>query len=93
MSDKITVKLPREIIELSELSLDGLEAKSLLIWVLELYSEGIISLSKSSSILGMKNDEFHEEFRKRRLNRVGGPQTEKEAEEDLEVARQLLSGS
>lgn len=93
MSDKITVNLPHELIELSGLDESRLKAKSLLIWVLELYSEGKLTLSKAAQLVGMKNDDFLEEFHSRRLKRIGEPQSPEEAESDLKVAQRLSQGS
>ncbi|MFQ5981627.1 MAG: UPF0175 family protein [Candidatus Heimdallarchaeota archaeon] len=93
MSDKITVNLPHELIELSGLDESRLEAKSLLIWVLELYSEGKLTLSKAAQLVGMKIDNFLEEFHSRRLKRKGEPQSPKEAENDFKVAQKLSQGS
>jgi len=44
-----------------------------LIWVLELYSEGKITLSKAANLVLMKVDKFLSEFQKRHLKHVGGP--------------------
>ncbi len=89
MTEEIKINLPRELIQLSGLSPELLEEKNLLIWVLELYSEGKITLSKAAQILKISTDKFLEEFYKRRLKRIGGPQSQEEAEEDLRIAQTL----
>ncbi|MFX1255607.1 MAG: UPF0175 family protein [Promethearchaeota archaeon] len=93
MAEKIIIKLPADLITLSGLSSEDIEEKSLLIWVLELYSEGKITLSKAANFVHMKNDEFLVEFYKRRLKRIGGPETVQGAQEDLKVARELIEGT
>ena len=50
--------------------------------MLEIYSEGKITLSKAANLLNMKIDEFLSEFHKRHLKHVGGPGTIEEAQED-----------
>lgn len=89
MVEKITIKLPADLLELTGLSSENLEEKSLLIWVLEIYSEGKITLSKAANLLNMKIDEFLSEFHKRHFKRIGGPESIKEAQEDFEVALNL----
>ena len=93
MSEEITVKLPPEVNKLAGLSPERLQAKSLLIWVLELYSEGKITLSKSAELLAIPTDEFLSEFYKRHLKRKGGPESLEDAEEDFEIAQKLNPGS
>ena len=93
MSEDITVKLPPEVIKLAGLSPELIQAKSLLIWVLELYSEGKITLSKSAELLAIPTDQFLSEFYKRHLKRKGGPESLEDAEEDFEIAQKLNPGS
>lgn len=93
MSEEITVKLPPEVIKLAGLSPELLQAKILLIWVLELYSEGKITLSKAAELLAIPMDEFLSEFYKRHLKRNGGPESLEDAEEDFEIAQKLNPGS
>ncbi|MFQ5821988.1 MAG: UPF0175 family protein [Candidatus Heimdallarchaeota archaeon] len=93
MNDGITVRLPPEVIELAGLSPELLQAKSLLIWVLELYSEGKVTLSKAAELLDIPTDQFLDEFYKRHLKRKGGPESLKDAEEDFEIAQKLNPGS
>ncbi len=83
MAEKIIVKLPMDILELSGLNSVNLEEKSVLIWVIELYSEGKVSLSRAAKLVGMNNDEFIKEFQRRKLKRIGGPESIEEAEEEL----------
>ena len=85
MAGKISIDLPSDLLKLTGLTSDRLEEKSLLIWVLELYSEGKISLSKAASLVNMKNDDFLNEFYERRLKRIGGPRDTIEAKEDFDV--------
>ena len=92
MSEDITVKLPPEVIKLAGLSPERIQAKSLLIWVLELYSEGKITLSKAAELVAIPTDEFLNEFYKRHLKRIGGPESLKAAEKDFENAQQLNPG-
>lgn len=89
MVEKITINLPADLLELTGLSSENLEEKSLLIWVLELYSGGKITLSKASNLLNMKIDDFLSEFYKRHLKHVGGPKSIKEAQEEVNVAQKL----
>jgi len=93
MNEGITVELPPELIKLSGLSPELLQVKNLLIWVLELYSEGKVTLSKAAELLSIPTDKFLEEFYKRRLKRVGGPQSIEEAEEDFGIAQRGNQGS
>ncbi|MBD3190656.1 MAG: hypothetical protein GF308_08425 [Candidatus Heimdallarchaeota archaeon] len=90
MAEKISIKLPSDLLELTGLNPDSLEKRSLLIWVLELYSEGKVSLSKAADLVNMKNDEFLTEFYKRHLKRIGGPKDKHEAEEDFEVIQKII---
>lgn len=83
MTQKINIKLPIDLLELTGLTYERLEEKSLLIWVLELYSEGKITLSKAANLLHMKIDKFLEEFRKRHLKHIAGPENVQEAESNL----------
>ncbi|MHA1910683.1 MAG: UPF0175 family protein [Candidatus Kariarchaeaceae archaeon] len=92
MAGKISIKLPFDLLELTGLTSDSLEEKSLLIWVLELYSEGKISLSKAANLVDMKNDEFLNEFYERRLKRAAGPKNIHEAEEDYNVIQKIVEG-
>ena len=54
MTEKIIIKLPVDLLELTGLSNEILEERSLLIWILELYSEGKITLSKAANLVQMK---------------------------------------
>jgi len=83
MVEKITIKLPADLLELTGLSSENLEEKSLLIWILEIYAEGKITLSKAANLLNMKVDEFLSEFHKRHLRHIGGPESIKEAQEEF----------
>jgi predicted HTH domain antitoxin len=58
MLKKITIKLPADLLELTGLNSKNLEEKSLLIWILEIYAEGKITLSKAANLLNMKVDAF-----------------------------------
>ena len=91
MVEKITIKLPADLLELTGLSSKNLEEKSLLIWVLEIYSEGKITLSKAANLLNMKIDEFLSEFHKRHLKHVGGPESIEEAQEEFDVAQKITN--
>ena len=85
MTEKINIKLPVDLLELTGLRFERVEEKSLLIWVLELYSEGKITLSKAANLVQMKVDEFLSEFQKRHLKRVGGPETVQEVQKDFDT--------
>ncbi|MBN1216559.1 MAG: UPF0175 family protein [Candidatus Lokiarchaeota archaeon] len=89
MTQKINIKLPHDLLELTGLNSEHLEKKSLLIWILELYSEGKISLSKAANLVQMKIDDFLSEFHKRHLKHTGGPKTPKEAQEDYNTIQDL----
>lgn len=90
MIEKITIKLPADLLELTGLSSENLEEKSLLIWILEIYTEGKITLSKAANLLNMKVDEFLSEFHKRHLRHIGGPESVKEAQKEFDVAQKLI---
>ena len=85
MVEKITIKLSADLLELTGLSSENLEEKSLLIWILEIYAEGKITLSKAANLLNMKVDEFLSEFHKRHLRHIGGPESVKEAQKEFEL--------
>lgn len=89
MSEKINIKLPIDLLELTGLSFERLEERSLLIWVLELYSEGKITLSKAANLVQMKVDKFQLEFQKRHLKHVGGPNTVQEVQKDFDTIQNL----
>ena len=91
MVEKITIKLPADLLELTGLSSENLEEKSLLIWILEIYAEGKITLSKAANLLNMKVDEFLSEFHKRHLKHIGGPESVKEAQKEFDVAQKLIN--
>ena len=91
MVEKITIKLPADLLELTGLSSKNLEEKSLLIWILEIYTEGKITLSKAANLLNMKVDEFLSEFYKRHFKHVGGPKSVKEAQKEYEVVQKLIA--
>jgi predicted HTH domain antitoxin len=91
MVEKITFKLPADLLELTGLSSENLEEKSLLIWVLEIYAEGKITLSKAANLLNMKVDDFLSEFHKRHLRHIGGPESIKEAQKELDVVQNLIN--
>ncbi len=91
MVEKITIKLPADLLELTGLSSENLEEKSLLIWILEIYAEGKITLSKAANLLNMKVDEFLTEFHKRHLRHIGGPESVKEAQKEFDIAQKLIS--
>jgi predicted HTH domain antitoxin len=84
MTEKINIKLPVDLLELTGLSFERLEERSLLIWVLELYSEGKLTLSKAATLVQMKVDKFLSEFQKRHLKHVGGPDTVQEVQKDFD---------
>ena len=91
MVEKITIKLPADLLELTGLSSENLEEKSLLIWILEIYAEGKITLSKAANLLNMKVDEFLTEFHKRHLRHIEGPESVKEAQKEFDIAQKLIS--
>jgi len=91
MVEKITIKLPAELLELTGLTSKNLEEKSLLIWILDLYAEGKISLSKAANLLNMKVDLFLAEFYKRHLKHFGGPESVEEAQKEFELAQKLTN--
>ncbi|MHA1283077.1 MAG: UPF0175 family protein [Promethearchaeota archaeon] len=90
MSDKINIKLPLDLVKLSGLNYKNLERKSLLIWALELYSEGKISLSKAANLAKMNIDKFLFEFRKRHLKHIGGLESIKQAQKDFDSIQNLI---
>jgi len=91
MIEKTTIKLPADLLELTGLSSENLEEKSLLIWILEIYTESKITLSKAANLLNMKVDEFLSEFHKRHLKHIGGPESVKEAQKEFDVAQKLIN--
>ena len=89
MTEKINIKLPIDLLELTGLSYESLEEKSLLIWVLEIYSEGKITLSKAANLVQMKVDKFQSEFKKRHLKHIGGPVTVRDVRKDFDTIQDL----
>jgi len=90
MTEEISIKISRQLLELSGLSKEDLEHQNHLLILFELYQQGKISMSKSAELASMKVDKFLEEFRKRRLLRSGGPSSPKEAEEEFQATKNLL---
>ena len=91
MVEKITIKLPADLLELTGLSSKNLEEKSLLIWVLDIYAEGKITLSKAANLLNMKVDKFLSEFHKRHLKHIGGPESVEEAQKEYDLVQKLTN--
>ena len=91
MVEKITIKLPADLLELTGLSTKNLEKKSLLIWVLDIYAEGKITLSKAANMLNMKVDRFLLEFHKRHLKHIGGPESVEEAQKEYDLVQKLTN--
>jgi len=91
MVEKITIKLPADLLELTGLNSKNLEEKSLLIWILEIYAEGKISLSKAANLLNMKVDEFLSEFHKRHLRHIGGPESVEEAQKEYDLVQKITN--
>ena len=91
MVEKITIKLPAELLELTGLTSKNLEEKSLLIWILDLYADGKISLSKAANLLDMKVDDFLVEFYKRQLKHIGGPESVEEAQKEYDLIQKLTN--
>jgi len=91
MVEKITIKLPADLLELTGLSTKNLEEKSLLIWVLDIYAEGKITLSKAANLLNMKVDRFLSEFYKRHLKHIGGPESVEEAQKEYDLVQKITN--
>ena len=91
MVEKITIKLPADLLELTGLSSKNLEEKSLLIWILDIYAEGKITLSKAANLLNMKVDKFLSEFHKRHLKHIGGPESVEEAQKEYDLIQKLTN--
>ena len=91
MVEKITIKLPAELLELTGLNFKNLEEQSLLIWILDIYAEGKISLSKAANLLDMKVDDFLTEFYKRHLKHIGGPESIEEAQKEYDLVQKLTN--
>lgn len=92
-ADNLSIDIPRELVKLSGLSINEIASYNIEIWVNELYSAGKISLSKASELLNLKVDEFLERFRKKRLIRIGGPQSIDEAITDEKNIMEVLEKS
>lgn len=92
-ADNLSIDIPRELVKLSGLSINEIASYNIEIWVNELYSAGKISLSKASELLNLKVDEFLERFRKKRLVRIGGPQSIDEAITDEKNIMEVLEES
>ncbi len=92
MAEKINIRLPLDLLELAGLSSENFEKKSKLVWTLELYSQGKITVSKAASLVDMKVNQFLHEFRKRHLVHIGGPQSLEEAKEDFSVVIEQVQG-
>ncbi len=91
MVEKITIKLPAELLELTGLTSKNLEDKSLLIWILDIYAEGKITLSKAANLLDMKVNNFLTEFYKRHLKHMGGPESVEEAQKEYDLIQKLTN--
>ncbi len=91
MVEKITIKLPAELLELTDLNFKNLEEQSLLIWILDIYAEGKITLSKAANLLDMKVDDFLTEFYKRHLKHIGGPESIEEAQKEYDLVQKLTN--
>ena len=89
MAEKINIKLPLDLMKLVGLNSDNFEKKSMLVWVLELYSQGKITVSKAANLVDMKVDEFLHEFKKRHLIHLGGPKSVQEARQDHSVVKNI----
>lgn len=92
-ADNLSIDIPRELVKLTGLSINEIASYNIEIWVNELYSAGKISLSKASELLNLKVDEFLERFRKKRLIRIGGPQSIDEAITDEKNIMEVLEES
>lgn len=92
-ADNLSIDIPSELVKLSGLSINEIASYNIEIWVNELYSAGKISLSKASELLNLKVDEFLERFRKKRLIRIGGPQSIDEAITDEKNIMEVLEES
>lgn len=90
MTEEVTIKISRLLLELSGLSKEDLESQNNILLLFELYQQGKVSLSKAAQIAEMKVDKFLEEFRHRRLLRYGGPTSRSEAEQELQATKKLL---
>lgn len=87
----MNIKVPKELVELTDLSMLALEKQNVLLLVFELYFQGKISLSRAAELVNLKVDVFIGEYRKRRLLRRGGPQTSTEAENELSTVTEFFS--
>ena len=90
MTEEISIKISRQLLELSGLSEEELEEQSKILIIFELYQQEKVSLSKAASLGGIKVDVFLEEFRKRRLLRQGGPTSAEEAEKEYNKLNKML---
>lgn len=72
------------------MNFEDLMEKNLLIWALELYSAGKITLSKAAHLVNMKIDEFLEEFKKRHLLHEGGPSSVNNAQDEFEIIQKTI---
>jgi predicted HTH domain antitoxin len=84
MVEIIPIKLPAELLELTGLTSKNLEEKSLLIWILDLYADGKISLSKAANLLDMKVELFLAEFYRHHLRHADGPDSVEEAQKEFD---------
>ncbi|TES94434.1 MAG: hypothetical protein E3J90_12460 [Promethearchaeota archaeon] len=91
MVEKITIKLPVDLLELTGLNSKNLEEKSLLIWILDIYAEGKITLSKAANLLNIKVDKFLSEFHRRHLKHIGGPESAEEAQKEYDLVQKLTN--
>ena len=91
MVEKITIKLPAGLLELTGLNFKNLEEQSLFLWILDLYAEGKISLSKAAILLDIKVDDFLTEFYKRHLKYVGDPESIEEAQKEYDLVQKLTN--
>ena len=91
MVEKITIKLPADLLELTGFNSKNLEEKSLLIWILEIYAEGKISLSKAANLLNIKVDDFLSESHKHHLRHIGGPESVEEAQKEYDLVQKITN--
>ncbi len=83
----IDVSLPDEFLKYFDDSPEKLQKINRIILAIDLYLEQKVSIGKATELSGLPFDEFHEELFQRKIRRLGGPLSVKEAENEIRIAR------
>ena len=81
------VCLPDEFLKYFDGSPEKLQKINRILLAIELYLEQKVSIGKATELSGLQFDEFHEQLSQRKIRRLGGPLSVKEAENEMRIAR------